>query len=147
MKLPQVIFQQIRKSFKKVILRLGRGFSFFIWREIMNRYLNDNKGSMLPLAIIFMMVFILMGFGLINLGAIDAIEVTKADVSTQAFWLAEAGLARAMHTIKAHFDSGATGLTSPNLVVDGNTILPDIIISMFYPMVIQLWQKEVTKLS
>jgi hypothetical protein len=52
----------------------------------------NEKGMILGMALIFMIISVLMGYGLINLSAVDAIEVIKAVQITQAFWTAEAGL-------------------------------------------------------
>lgn len=55
------------------------------------------------MALIFLAIFTLMGYGLINLSAIDAIEVVRTDHSAQAFCLAEAGLERALFLLRMDF--------------------------------------------
>lgn len=89
----------------------------------MNRYLTNEKGSMLPLALVFLVVFTLMGYGLINLGAVDAIEVLQVDRSAQAFWLAEAGLARAMYHLRMDFVNG--GLDWSDGSINGISYTPN----------------------
>lgn len=69
----------------------------------MRKYLTNEKGSMLAMALIFLLIFTLMGFGLINLSAVDAIEVVHVDRSIQAFWVAEAGLSRALYSLRMDF--------------------------------------------
>ena len=60
----------------------------------------NQKGAILGIVLIFMLIFTLMGFGLLNLSAVDAVEVVKAVQSTQAFWAAEAGLEKAKWHLK-----------------------------------------------
>lgn len=50
------------------------------------------KAAILPMILIVMVIFTLMGYGLINLSGIDAIEADKSVRSLQAFWNAEAGV-------------------------------------------------------
>ena len=55
----------------------------------------DDKGSMLALAVIYMFICTIIGYGLLRLSLADQIEVVNAAQSMQAFWLAEAGIEKA----------------------------------------------------
>lgn len=92
----------------------------------MRRYLKSEKGSMLAMATLFLIVFTLVGYGLMNLGTIDAIEVVKADRSIQTFWVAEAGLSRALNFLRMDFvnDPAAPSLADGDL--NGLNCGPDI---------------------
>ena len=59
----------------------------------MNIKLNQNKtGTILGLTLVYMIVFTLLGYGLLTLASFDKLEASRAIERSQAFWIAEAGL-------------------------------------------------------
>jgi len=52
----------------------------------------SRRGAALPVVIILMGVISMVGLGLVNLGSVDAMETARTVSTSQAFWLAEAGL-------------------------------------------------------
>ncbi|MFC1708752.1 hypothetical protein ACFL2J_01645 [Candidatus Omnitrophota bacterium] len=91
----------------------------------MRKYLTNEKGSMLAMSMIFLTIFTLMGYGLINLSAIDAIEVVTTDRSMQAFWVAEAGLSRALYSLRMDFVSDSTAPSLADGDINGFNCGPD----------------------
>jgi len=60
---------------------------------------SDNKGVILGLVLIIMLLLTLLGYGLLSLSNVNAIETVKVLESNQAFWLAEAGVTKAIENL------------------------------------------------
>ncbi|MBN3037933.1 MAG: hypothetical protein JW869_00785 [Candidatus Omnitrophica bacterium] len=61
--------------------------------------ISNKKGSILAFVVIFIIVFSLMGYGLLYLSSVDAVEVVDTHILGEAFWVAEAGIERAINNI------------------------------------------------
>jgi Tfp pilus assembly protein PilX len=52
----------------------------------------DRRGAVLGLVLVVVVVFSILGFGLLSQGMMDAVETSKAIASAQAYWAAETGI-------------------------------------------------------
>ncbi len=58
--------------------------------------MNNRRGSILVVTLGFVLIFILLGLGAIYLGTVQNEAAEKRTASTKAFWLAEAGIQKAL---------------------------------------------------
>ncbi len=68
----------------------------------------DNKGVILGVVLIFMLVFTIMGMGLVKLNEHNSVEVQKALNRIQSFWTAEAGMAIGIYNVKEDLNYDGT---------------------------------------
>ena len=65
------------------------------------KHLSGNKrGYLLPMVIIYLIVAMIVGVGILTLGSLDRIEANKRLHREQAFYLAEAGINLARYDLK-----------------------------------------------
>lgn len=89
---------------------------------------DHRRGAVLGVVLIVLLIFSLLGFQLVELSAKDGEETARAANSSQAFWLAEAGLhhARAMLRSSSAFRAAPWTLTGNGMAYTANTIVaPD----------------------
>ncbi|MEK6732804.1 MAG: hypothetical protein AABY55_04180 [Candidatus Omnitrophota bacterium] len=81
----------------------------------------NQGGAILGLVLVFIFIFTLMGYGLLNLGSVNAVEIVRALQSKQAFWLAEAGITKAIAnlpntgTFSENISNGSYSVTSAQI--------------------------------
>jgi hypothetical protein len=78
--------------------------------------MKNQKGSVLVMTVGFMLVFTLLGFGAMSYSGFQGQGIAMKTSSTQGFWLAEAGVQRAI----THLSQGAAGFTLSDSLGQGN---------------------------
>ena len=66
----------------------------------MNPVSGNKRGYLLPMVIIYMIIAMIVGLGILTLGSLDRIEANKRLNLEQAFYLAEAGINLAYYRLK-----------------------------------------------
>jgi len=72
-----------------------------------NAILLNQKGAILGVVLIFVFISTLVGYGLLQLSGSNKVESVKVDQSSQAFWLAEAGIPHAQSQLFQDWDDRA----------------------------------------
>jgi len=78
--------------------------------------MKDQKGVILVLAVSFMLVFTLLGLAIMNFAGFQGQGIVRKIASTRAFWIAEAGIQRAI----SHLSQDAPGFTLNDSLGQGN---------------------------
>lgn len=78
--------------------------------------ITNEKGAILGIVLVFILALTVFGYGLMRLCELNAIEAARTSMSNQAFWIAEAGLARVI--AKLADETSSTYRDNPTTVTD-----------------------------